>query len=127
MCRSEELELLLCGSTELDFAELEEGAEYDDGYGTEHPLMKHLWEIVHDMSLDQKRKFLMFVTASDRIPLKGLGNVMFVVQRNGPDTERLPTALTCFGRLLLPEYSSKEKLKEKLLTAIENAKGFGLV
>ena len=41
--------------------------------------------------------------------------------------ERLPTALTCFGRLLLPQYDSKEKLKEKLILAIENAKGFGLV
>ena len=50
----------------------------------------------------------MFVTASDRVPLKSLGNLTFVIQRNGPDTDRLPTALTCFGRLLLPEYSTKE-------------------
>ncbi|KAI8847705.1 hypothetical protein BC829DRAFT_395682 [Chytridium lagenaria] len=41
--------------------------------------------------------------------------------------KRLPTALTCFGRLLLPEYESKEKLANRLITAIENAKGFGLV
>jgi hypothetical protein len=85
------------------------------------------WEIVHQMDLKHKRNLLEFVTASDRVPLKGLESLVFVIQRNGPDTDRLPSALTCFGRLLLPEYSTKEKLKGCLITAIENAKGFGLV
>ncbi|KAI9175382.1 hypothetical protein H9P43_006743 [Blastocladiella emersonii ATCC 22665] len=83
------------------------------------------------MAPAQKKKVLEFVTASDRVPLKGLGSLTFVVQLNGPDSGRLPTALTCFGRLLLPEYASKEKLRVHLCghftTAIENAKGFGLV
>jgi hypothetical protein len=43
-----------------------------------------------------------------------------------PHAEHLPTSHTCFNSLLLPEYSSKEKLRAKLLTAIENAQGFGL-
>ncbi|KAJ3097588.1 hypothetical protein HDU96_000336 [Phlyctochytrium bullatum] len=127
MCRAEELELLVCGTTNLDFTDLEKGAGYDDGYNPEHQVIQWFWDIVHNMSLEQKKKLLMFVTASDRVPLKGLGNLTFVIQRNGPDTDRLPTALTCFGRLLLPEYDSKEKLKNRLITAIENAKGFGLV
>lgn len=32
----------------------------------------------------------------------------------------------CFNYLLLPDYSSKEKLRSRLLTAIENSQGFGL-
>jgi hypothetical protein len=48
------------------------------------------------------------------------------MQRGGPDTDRLPTSHTCFNILLLPDYSSKEKLKERLAVAIENAQGFGL-
>lgn len=40
---------------------------------------------------------------------------------------RLPTSHTCFNTLLLPEYSSKEKLKERLLKAITHAKGFGML
>ncbi|KAJ3218485.1 hypothetical protein HDU67_005287 [Dinochytrium kinnereticum] len=127
MCRSEELELLICGTAELDFKDLEKGAEYDDGYGPNHQVIMWFWEIVHGMPFEQKKKLLNFVTASDRVPLKGLGNLTFVIQRNGPDTDRLPTALTCFGRLLLPEYSEKDKLSNRLITAIENAKGFGLV
>ncbi|KAJ3388912.1 hypothetical protein HDU84_009326 [Entophlyctis sp. JEL0112] len=127
MCRAEELEMLICGTSQLDFQDLEAGAKYDDGYSSDHPLIRHFWGIVHSFSLERKKKLLMFVTASDRVPLKGLGNLVFVIQRNGPDTNRLPTALTCFGRLLLPEYSSKERLENRLVTAIENAKGFGLV
>lgn len=43
-----------------------------------------------------------------------------------PDSERLPSAHTCFNVLMLPDYSTRSKLKTKLLTAIENAQGFGL-
>ncbi|KAI9335991.1 hypothetical protein BDR26DRAFT_865506 [Obelidium mucronatum] len=127
MCRAEELEMLICGTNELNFNELEAGAKYDDGYEPSHPVIKNFWSIAHNMSQEHKKQLLMFVTASDRVPLKGLANLVFVIQRNGPDTDRLPTALTCFGRLLLPEYSSAEKLENRLITAIENAKGFGLV
>ena len=129
LCSPEELELIICGSLteELDFAALENATEYDDGYHPQHQVIVWFWDIVHGMSLDQKKKLLMFVTASDRVPLKGLGQTTFVIQRNGPDSDRLPTALTCFGRLLLPEYSTKEKLENRVSTAIENAKGFGLV
>jgi hypothetical protein len=38
----------------------------------------------------------------------------------------LPTSHTCFNQLLLPEYKTKQKLKERLALAISNAEGFGL-
>lgn len=41
-------------------------------------------------------------------------------------SQHLPTSLTCFGRLLLPEYSSQAVLEEKLGKALENARGFGV-
>lgn len=44
-----------------------------------------------------------------------------------PPPPRLPTSHTCFNVLLLPEYSSKEKLRERLLKAITYAKGFGML
>jgi hypothetical protein len=35
--------------------------------------------------------------------------------------------MTCFSRLLLPEYSSAEKLQQKLMCALDNGRGgFGL-
>ena len=37
------------------------------------------------------------------------------------------SAHTCFNILLLPAYKSREKLKERLTKAIENARGFGMI
>ena len=47
-------------------------------------------------------------------------------QRDGPDSNRLPTSHTCFNSLLLPSYRSKEKLADRLRLAILNSEGFGL-
>jgi hypothetical protein len=76
--------------------------------------------------LDLKKKFLAFVTGCDRAPVAGLGALRLLIQRAGPDSDALPTAHTCVYTLLVPEYSSRTKLAEKLLVAIRNAQGFGL-
>ncbi len=41
-----------------------------------------------------------------------------------PDS--LPRSHTCFNRLDLPPYPSKEVLADKLATAIEETEGFGV-
>jgi len=61
------------------------------------------------------------------VPIKGLGNLNFVISRNGADEERLPSAHTCFNHLLLPEYTTKEKLKAQLLKAISDTEGFHII
>ncbi|EFC46237.1 predicted protein [Naegleria gruberi] len=124
--RAEELELLICGSPVLDFEALERTTKYADGYDKDHPLIKDFWDIVHHFSEEDKKKFLMFCTGSDRVPIKGLGELGFVIVKNGDDDRRLPTAHTCFNHLLLPKYSTKENMKERLLSAINNCMGFGL-
>lgn len=126
MFQPEELELLIVGSRELDFEALEKNAQYDGGFSSEHPTIKLFWKVVHTLSEDEKRLLLHFVTSTDRAPIGGLGKMKFVVVRNGPDSDQLPTSHTCFNALMLPEYQSAEKMKEKLLTAIRNAEGFGL-
>ena len=83
--RWEELELLICGSPFLDFGALERVAQYDDGYSREHPTIALLWEVIHELPLELQKKFLFFATGSDRVPIKGLGNLTFVVSKNGSD------------------------------------------
>jgi hypothetical protein len=122
-----ELELLVCGLPHLDFEGLQRAAKYEGGYSADSTAVKWFWELVRGtFTLEQKRQFLMFTTGSDRAPVGGLSTLSICIQRAGPDTERLPTSHTCFDTLLLPEYSSKEKMTERLLTAITNAQGFGL-
>lgn len=126
MFSPKELELLVCGIRELSFAGLEEGAQYQDGYDENSPTIKNLWQSVHEMSPENRLKFLAFCTGTDRVPISGLQSLGFTISRNGPDSEILPTAHTCFNHLLLPDYATAAKLKEKLLIAIENYEGFGL-
>ena len=126
MFKPEELELLVIGSPVLDFDALEKATKYADGYTSNSQVIKWFWDTVKQYSTEDKKKFLAFCTGSDRVPIKGLGNLQFVVVRNGPDSDRLPTAHTCFNVLLLPDYKSKEKLRERLSNAINNFEGFGL-
>lgn len=88
---------------------------------------RYFWEVIHEMSEEQKRLFLRFVTGSDRIPIGGMSKLKFIIARNGADSEKLPTAHTCFNVLLLPDYGNKEKLKERLFKAITYCEGFGLM
>lgn len=63
-------------------------------------VVKWLWEIVRSFSQDEKRMFLKFFTGSDRAPIGGLGNLRCVIQRDGTDSNKLPTSHTCFNVLL---------------------------
>jgi len=127
--RPEELELIIIGSYEdPNFEELEKVTKYDGGLTKDSRVVRNFWYTMnHEMNLQQKKKLLSFVTGSDRIPIRGLGSLQFIIQGNGPDSNRLPTAYTCYNILLLPNYSTKEKLREKLFAAIEVGNlGFGL-
>ncbi|KAJ9655705.1 hypothetical protein H2198_005502 [Neophaeococcomyces mojaviensis] len=109
----------------LDLTAWSAATTYED-YEPSDPIVIWFWKILmEDFTQGQLRRLLEFVTASDRIPVNGWKGVTFIVQRNGEGDERLPGSSTCYGRLLLPNYSSKEVLKEKLEKAVENSLGFG--
>merc|ERR1712098_196519 len=113
-----ELELMVCGSPIFDFQALEKAARYDDGYSKDSQIIKNLWETLHSFSEVEKRKFLEFTTGSDRVPIRGLGDLNLVITKAGGDTKcQLPTSHTCFNHLLLPAYPTKEILRERLLLA----------
>jgi ubiquitin-protein ligase E3 A len=86
-------------------------------------------QVVHSLDDAQQKRLLFFITGSDRVPIKGLGHLSppFVISRNGNDNTRLPTAHTCFNHLLLPAYNDKDTMRQRVLLAIENAEGFGLL
>ena len=67
-----------------------------------------------------------FVFGSARAPAGGLQRQRFELHKNGECDSRLPTSHTCFGILMLPSYSSKEILRNKLGLAIIYNEGFGL-
>ncbi|XP_015119706.1 ubiquitin-protein ligase E3A [Diachasma alloeum] len=124
--RPEEIEQLVCGSKVFDFTELEAATEYD-GYTVDSDAVKNFWRVAHALPLESQRRLLQFTTGSDRVPVGGLSRLKMVISRHGPDSDRLPIAHTCFNTLLLPDYSSLEKLEDRLLKAINYSKGFGML
>jgi len=123
----EQLQLLICGSDKLDFEALQCSARYMDGFEEDSATIKFFWEIAHELHIDDKRKLLSFCTGSDRIPIRGLSELVLTISKNGEDESQLPTSHTCYNHLLLPEYKSKEVARKRLLTAIQNSEGFGLI
>eukprot|EP01063_Lacrimia_lanifica_P038392 TRINITY_DN8175_c0_g1_i1.p1 TRINITY_DN8175_c0_g1~~TRINITY_DN8175_c0_g1_i1.p1 ORF type:complete len:811 (+),score=341.95 TRINITY_DN8175_c0_g1_i1:142-2574(+) len=121
-----ELEEMVVGCAEYNLTELEETTRYD-GYKEDDQTVKDFWSIIQEMGREEQRMFLKFCTGTDRLPIRGLKSLGFVVGKNGGDSEQLPTAHTCFNHLLIPDYGNREKLKEKLLHAIRNCQGFGLM
>lgn len=91
-----------------------------------------MWEILEDFGKEDRACFIQFVTGTSKVPIEGF---KALIGANGPqkfqvhksfDPLKLPTSHTCFNQLDLPEYSSKEVLKQKLLLAIQEGKeGFG--
>lgn len=108
--------------------------------------MKWFWEVFHDLSEAEKKKFLLYLTGSDRIPVQGMKAIRVsldrvciisyhsiidiacqVIIQPTPDERFLPVAHTCFNLLDLPRYRTKERLKYKLLQAIQQTQGFSLI
>ncbi|KAI8631332.1 hypothetical protein F5Y19DRAFT_27071 [Xylariaceae sp. FL1651] len=121
------LQSIIEGTQEIDISELRRAARYV-GWDATHRTVRDFWSVVKKYDDRMRRKLLEFVTASDRVPVGGVANVQFVIQKNGEEegeAGHLPTAYTCYGTLLLPEYRDKEVLRERLAMALENAQGFG--
>ena len=100
--------------------------KFQNGYDKDHPTIKWFWEVFHELTKEDKKKFLLFLTGTDRIPILGMTDQRLTIQKTS-DHNYLPVAHTCFNLLDLPEYTTKEKLKYKLLQPINCALGFGLV
>lgn len=111
------------------FLALIENTRCDHGYSHSSQVVKDFLEILTEFNPEERRKFLLFVTGSPRLPVGGFKSLepkLTIVRKeqgnDDPDTV-LPSVNCCFYYLKLPVYSSKKKLKEKLMFAIEHGQG----
>jgi ubiquitin-protein ligase E3 C len=138
MFNPHELQLLIAGDrNSINIRNLRENVNYAGGYHDSHWCIQALWNIVEAMSVEDQGLFLKFITSCPRQPLLGFEqlNPKMGIQRVpaydfGADPRtaapKLPSAATCFNLLKLPEYSSAEELRERLLYAIHSNSGFEL-
>ncbi|XP_072413883.1 probable E3 ubiquitin-protein ligase HECTD2 [Chiloscyllium punctatum] len=121
----EEVEILVCGSPELDIYALQKITQYE-GYSKMDPTIRYFWDVILGFSLELQKQLLHFTTGSDRVPVGGLADLSFKITKIDVPTDWLPVAHTCFNQLCLPPYKNKKELKQKLTIAISNTEGFGL-
>ncbi|XP_036336674.1 probable E3 ubiquitin-protein ligase HERC4 [Rhagoletis pomonella] len=124
--KPDELMAVVVGNEEYDWQALELQCEYKNGYNSGDQTIRWFWEVFHDLPESEKKKFLLYLTGSDRIPIQGMKAIKICIQPTNDD-RFLPVAHTCFNLLDLPRYNTKERLKYKLLQAIQQTQGFSLV
>jgi len=124
-----ELNLLISGSNRgFDVSDLRQNTKLSGGYEDDSPVVQWLWQLLEeDFDAEDMARFLMFSTSCSRPPLLGFKTLYpaFCIHRV-PDGVRLPTASTCANLLKLPDYPTKEVLKQKLIQAIRAEAGFDL-
>lgn len=134
MFNQSELQTLVSGTrTQIDVEDLRRSTIYGGTYvigddGLEHPTIQLFWQIMKDISDDERRAVLKFVTSTPRAPLLGFStlNPRFSIRDGGSDQERLPSTSTCVNLLKLPMYKDYNTLKEKLLYSVFSGAGFDL-
>jgi hypothetical protein len=82
--------------------------------------------MLREFTHEQRGAFLSFVTGSSRTPLDGYDPPLTITEGVDMVEDSLPKAHTCFNQLVIPPYSSKEKMMEKFIFAFQNTEGFDL-
>ncbi|XP_059410596.1 probable E3 ubiquitin-protein ligase HERC3 [Carassius carassius] len=126
MFHPEELQELFKGSRQYEWKELQLCASYEKCSASDE-LIKNFWTVFFELSEENKRKFLIFLYGTDRVPVGGFSKrSLKILLLDSPDADdRLPEAQTCFGRLILPKYSDINTLRNKLIHAISFCEVFG--
>lgn len=118
----------------IDVANLREAMQYAGGYHPSQPIILWFWEVIEQLTSDQQRQFLRFMTSCSRQPLLGFRALeplpciqqVRVLEGTSPNEVPLPSSSTCMNLLKLPNYGTKALLHKKLIAAIEAGAGFEL-
>jgi hypothetical protein len=138
-----ELQQIITGDSSgaIDVNDMEKHTTYY-GYSSASSVVRKFWKVVREMTPEEQKKLVKFITGYPRPPLMGFGALRPELQIRkiedeghgggimgfftGNDAERLPSASVCFNVLKLPNYSKMNTLREKLLYAINSSTGFEL-
>lgn len=120
--RPEELQEVLVGKDFRDWAKLKQSTSYEGEYHVGHPTIQMFWEVFDELTEDQKKAFLWFVTGFEREPILGLEKIKMTVRvgqvQDLSYDQHYPETHTCFSILELPLYSTKEIMQTKLTEAL---------
>ena len=133
---AEELSLVFNGISFIDVVDWKTYTEYN-GYDKNDKIINDFWDFVNELNQEQLKRLLQFCTGSQGIPIGGfkslisnrdnssLFNITKVTYEHGK--ENFIKAHTCFNRLDIPCYPTKELLYKALKFIVDNdIIGFGI-
>lgn len=126
-----ELELVLCGLPQISVSNWKQSTKYEGlfarlGYG--HKTVIWFWDVVGEFDQEKRARLLQFTTGTSGVPVNGFQHLQggngtpkpFTIE--GIDSPSLyPKAHTCFNKLDLPNYSSKDELRHYLVGALNTS------
>ncbi|GAA5940144.1 hypothetical protein JCM10213_008342 [Rhodosporidiobolus nylandii] len=108
---------------------LTNASKADHGFTMDSRPVRDFLSVMSELSLSERRDFLSFMTGSPRLPIGGFAALtppLTIVRKDGGDAV-LPSVMTCVNFVKLPDYTSREVVKERILMAVrEGAGGFHL-
>ncbi|ABN67843.2 ubiquitin--protein ligase [Scheffersomyces stipitis CBS 6054] len=128
---SEELAGLFGGAEEDWSIDTITSAVYaNHGFTKESDAIKSLITILVQFNEEERRAFLQFLTGAPKLPIggfKALRPELTVVRKHAEeglkDDDYLPSVMTCANYLKLPNYSSEDLMRKRLLQAINEGAG----
>eukprot|EP00003_Mantamonas_plastica_P022547 TRINITY_DN3860_c0_g1_i1.p1 TRINITY_DN3860_c0_g1~~TRINITY_DN3860_c0_g1_i1.p1 ORF type:complete len:311 (-),score=114.71 TRINITY_DN3860_c0_g1_i1:941-1873(-) len=128
MFSQDELQRLISGdNVPIDVEDMRNHVQYANGYSRSDTVIEMFWDVVQDMSAEERQALLKFITSVPRPPLLGFKDMhppICVTKSN--EEHRLPSAATCFNKLTLPPYADYDTMKKMLLLAISEGTTFEL-
>lgn len=131
-----ELELLICGQPFIDVHEWKANSIYQGKFSKSHKVIKWFWEEVYKLDQKNLRDFFQFSTGSSRVPINGFKTLesnrgeyakfclsSFDYNKKGINVIR---AHTCFNRLDVPIFNTKEEVHDAIEFVLKNKTGFGI-
>lgn len=122
----QELELVLCGLPEIDIADWRRNTHVAPSFG-DSPVTSWFWEVIGDLSEEERARFLQFCTGSSRVPVQGFKGLTsydgricpFTLRPISHQTTGFPKVHTCFNRVELPLYATKRELEDAMYMILE--------
>ena len=126
----DELELFLCGETNIDLTDWQTYTTYKGDYHQQHTVIQWFWTVMARLNEAERRRFLQFCTGSTRVPAEGFKGLMsnsgkvctFCIEPRdyaGAATAFI-VAHTCFNRIELPEFPSLELMELNIRSMLHN-------
>ncbi|KAK2963881.1 putative E3 ubiquitin-protein ligase SMURF1 [Blattamonas nauphoetae] len=126
----EELELVVCGKTEIDVIDWKEHTKYTDQLLNHETVISAFWTMVERADNDLRREILRLGTGLTNAPPTGFKDLKasttdttgrFVLHSLGVTALKMPEGHMCFNRLDVPLLEDPDMMRTAFLMAIRNA------